>query len=143
MLFRSEIDVPETVPPLRDAVESGAEMVLDHWSPESGETTRRTVAPIEIFRDGSHWYLRGIDRGAGAERTFRVDRILEWSPTGAVDRQPLTPRGAWFEDGHDLDEATLVVDRDRWWVLERYPIRAAETLADGRMRVRQIGRAHV
>jgi len=133
-----QIDLPETIPPLRDAVADRAVVVLEYWTPDSGRTARRVVEPIEVFSDGPHWYLRGIDRDQKAERTFRVDRIAEWSRSGEQHSAPFTPRRDWFADAPELPDVTLVIAPGWRWVVEPYPVRSAEEQPDGSLRVRLV-----
>ena len=42
---------------------------------QPGATQRRTVHPYDLVAYGGHWYMVGLDLRAGAERTFRVDRV--------------------------------------------------------------------
>lgn len=132
------IDLPETVPPLRDAVARHAVVSLEYWTPDSGRTTTRVVEPIELFSDGPHWYLRGIDRSQRAERTYRVDRIAEWSLTGETHTTPFAPRRDWFADSPELPDVVIVVAPGWRWVVEPYPVRSVEELDDGSIRVRLV-----
>ena len=48
----------------------------------SGETQRRTVEPYRLVNDRRRWYLVAWDLDRADWRTFRVDRLQPWLPTG-------------------------------------------------------------
>ncbi len=131
-----EMDVPADVTELRASAERGAVLALDYWSPATGSTTRRTVVVFEVFVEGAHWYVRGVDLEREAERTFRLDRIESWADTGRIDRRPVTPRRPWFEGSDDVREVTLVIEAGWLWVLEQYPLVESTSIDDARVRVR-------
>ena len=110
------------------------------------EVTERVVEPSDIVRHGGRAYLAAWCREAGAQRTFRLDRMrsvevldetlpsstvpradpLSVTPTEGVEvRVRVWPRSRWlleaFEAAHvleegDLREATLVVADPAWLV---------------------------
>jgi proteasome accessory factor C len=131
-----EMDVPADVTELRASAERGAVLSLDYWSPATGSTTRRMVVVFEVFVEGAHWYVRGVDLEREAERTFRLDRIESWADTGRIERRPVTPRRPWFEGSDDVREVTLVIEAGWLWVLEQYPLVESTSIDDARVRVR-------
>lgn len=131
-----EMDVPDGVTELRAAAERAAVLALDYWSPTTGVTTSRTVVVFEVFAEGAHWYVRGVDLDRDAERTFRLDRIESWTDTGRVDRRDIPPRRPWFEGSDDVREVTLVIDAGWLWVLEQYPLVESTAIEDAQVRVR-------
>ena len=75
----------------------------------------------------------GFDPAAGETRTYRVDRIETWELLGEFDdprdvEVPATDE--WFRDD-DLPVATIEVGPTGGWVVERYPTRRVDALADG------------
>ena len=126
-----EMDVPADVTELRAAAERGAVLSFDYWSPTTGTITRRTIVVFEVFAEGSHWYVRGVDLDRDAERTFRLDRIENWTDTGRVP-----PRRPWFEGSDDVREVTLVIDAGWLWVLEQYPVIESTAIDGARVRIR-------
>lgn len=61
---------------LQDAIESGATLLMHYYTPTRGEASWRRIEPIQIdWRNGSA-YLTAYCHQSQAERTFRVDRIL-------------------------------------------------------------------
>jgi proteasome accessory factor C len=133
-----EIEVPASLDGLSRAVADAAVLSIDYWSPTSGETSTRRITPLEVFADGPHWYLRSFDHGAAGERTFRVDRIEAWSPTGDTDRRTVGPRRPWFADSPDATTVTIAVEPGWTWVLEHYPLVSIESRPDGWTDVRLV-----
>lgn len=94
----------------------------------------RTVDPWRLsFRNG-HWYLAGFDRGRGAERLYRVDRIAsapELGPPGSAEtvgpaatRAPAAP---WETGGDEEVVARLLVDADQaGWAISQLGADAVE-----------------
>ncbi|MBD3298471.1 MAG: WYL domain-containing protein [candidate division Zixibacteria bacterium] len=54
----------------------------------NGSRTRRSIREIQISQYGEHLYLRGHCSLRNAERQFRLDRIVQWSPVGGAKRWP-------------------------------------------------------
>ncbi len=131
-----EMDVPAAVDELRTMAERGSVVALEYWTPTTGTTARRSMIVFEVFAEGPHWYVRGIDLDRDAERTFRLDRVESWADTGVIDRRPVTPRRPWFEGSDDVREVTLVIDAGWLWVLEQYPLVESTAIDDARVRVR-------
>jgi predicted DNA-binding transcriptional regulator YafY len=87
----------------------------------------REVEPWRLaFRRG-HWYLEGFDRGRGAERQFRLDRVegeVALGEPGSAERAPEPARGGaprpWqFGEGEAV-VAQLLVDPDQApWAVDR------------------------
>ena len=87
----------------------------------------REVEPWRLaFRRG-HWYLEGFDRGRGAERQFRLDRVegdvaLGQAGTAATTPAPArggAPRPWQYGEGEPV-VASLLVDADQApWAVDR------------------------
>jgi predicted DNA-binding transcriptional regulator YafY len=88
---------PDAVPPwlavVQHAVIDGVQLDLAYVAGD-GRESRRTLHPLGLAARGSIWYLMA-DTAAGL-RTFRVDRIVEATPTGEPAVRP---------EGFDLEEA--------------------------------------
>lgn len=69
-------DSTYAVGPLLEAVHHRDRVAFDYRAARTGEVTRRSVDPWELAVHRGHWYLLGFDTGRGAERLFRVSRIL-------------------------------------------------------------------
>jgi predicted DNA-binding transcriptional regulator YafY len=84
---------PVWLPVVQRAVVHGVQIELAYVARDGAETLR-TVHPLGLAAKGSTWYLMA-DTAAGL-RTFRVDRVVEATPTGEPAVRP---------DGFDLEEA--------------------------------------
>lgn len=116
-----ELDTPADLDQLVDACARRVIVEFDYWSVESGTSVRRRVAPVEVFGDGGHWYLRAFDPGADREKTFRIDRLDSVTVTDAVHDVALGPRRQWFESSEDMKRVRLLVEPGCTWILEQYP----------------------
>lgn len=130
-----EVEPPEGLDDLRIAASESAELELQYWSPSTGEVAPRMVAPIEVFAEGEHWYLRARDLAADGERTYRIDRIESWRATGRTVDVVAAARRPWFEGSEDARPVVLLVDSEWLWVLEKYPLVSLNDAGDGRRRV--------
>ncbi len=115
-------------PPLADDVAAAvAESVLveiDYWSASSDELATRRIVPRQLFSDRGEWYVSADDERSGEVRTFRLDRIERFAPTGetpgASDR-PLPTPGEWFTDA-SIARVTVRLAPAAQWITERYPV---------------------
>jgi len=87
------------------------------------------------------WYAIGHDAGRGAERIFRLDRILSVRETGNAfpDPGPLDParfqrERLFFPSGREEAVTLRFSPAAATWALERYGARS-RALADGRIDV--------
>ena len=78
---------------LLDAMESGRRVSFEYRDLR-GETTRRTVEPLELSQLGGAWYLRAHCLDRGAERTFLVDAMRgARAQDEAAEQRPAPGRG--------------------------------------------------
>jgi len=128
-------------PPLADelveAATSGAELRVRYYTPARDEVGERTIVPRHVFVDGGNWYVHADDERSGQRRTFRVDRIEHFEPTG--NRRPLVaddvaPPESFFVDA-SVPRAVLLLGPEASWVIEQYPIDAVEPADAGWVRV--------
>lgn len=126
----------DVVRTLQEAVDARRAVEIDHLKADSDVATRRVVEPWTLFRDRGAWYLSGFCRTAGAERGFRVDRIIGARMLDEVVAPPADPPPA-SALRPDADAPRLVLDLapDARWVVETYPTESVEVGADGRLRV--------
>lgn len=91
----------------------------------SGAHSRRTVEPWQLVYRSGVAYIVGLDRDAGDERCFRVDRVVGDVRTGGAggfarpraSRQAVIPRRPWEVGKGDPVEVSIAVRPDRaWWV---------------------------
>jgi len=115
-------------PPLADlvaaATETGERLAITYWTPSRGESTERTITPRAVFVDDGHWYVFADDHRSGAERSFRLDRVLDAAGTGQYDpiRDVTLPDPErWFSGDTDIQRITLRLPTELLWMIERYP----------------------
>ncbi len=129
-----DVDAPEHLAVVRDAVESGTALQIDYHSGSRDELTTRTVEPVQVVTIDGHWYLDAYCHRAGDMRRFRVDRI---GAVRMVDRpgEPAVVRARPMEEmfvpGPGALEVHLRLGPDVQWVPESVPVRAVERSADG------------
>jgi proteasome accessory factor C len=119
--FAVELETPESVDALSRAIGDAMVIEFDYWSVATGQSARRRVAPLEVFLDQDHWYLRAHDLEAKAERTFRLDRLDQAVVTRESHQVVVTPRDEWFANSEEQRKVTLQIDPAWLWVLEQYP----------------------
>jgi proteasome accessory factor C len=119
--FVVELETPESVEALSQAIQQSVVIEFEYWSVATGESVKRQVAPLEVFLDQDHWYLRAHDLDAQAERTFRLDRLDQLLVTSQTHDLVTTPRGQWFAGSDEQRKVLLQVDPAWLWVLEQYP----------------------
>src|SRR5581483_6227964 len=71
-----------TLARLRAAAERHREVALDYDKEGRGAVRERIFQPHGVIDHGGVWYAIGHDLDRGAERTFRLDRILSVRETG-------------------------------------------------------------
>jgi len=119
--FVVELETPESVEGLSVAIRNSVVIEFDYWSVATGQSAQRRVAPLEVFLDQDHWYLRAHDLAADAERTFRLDRLERLVMTTETHGFIATPRPEWFAHSDEQRKVLLQVDPAWLWVLEQYP----------------------
>jgi proteasome accessory factor C len=128
---------------LRDAVAAGERLELDYHSFARDELTTRRVDPTRVFHVLGAWYLDAHCHRAGAERRFRVDRILAVRPTGETvpSRTAPPPSGPApltdlvFTPRPDDRRVTLRLAPAVAWVADDLPLDDRADEADGSVRV--------
>ncbi len=126
---------------LRTAAERHREVALQYDKDGRGGAGERVFHPQGVIDHGGVWYTIGHDAGRGAERTFRVDRILSVRETGQAfaDPGPLDParfqrEQLYFPSGREHAIALRFSAEAAAWALHRYGSRARQ-LPDGRVDV--------
>jgi proteasome accessory factor C len=126
---------PPATAALVAAIDQQTTIEITYWSASSGTSSQRVIAPRAVFADRGRWYVVAHDDRSGEERTFRIDRVTEWQPTGlpappSVDVARAAGGDAWFDELDDLPVVTLRVRPAGRWVVERYPVRSVTTEGD-------------
>jgi len=131
---------PELVSELERAVRQGLKVRLRYYSFGRDRISERVVRPERVYNLEGNWYLRAFCEQAGAQRTFRLDRVERAELTGE-DFEP--PQGRAYEGPdhlayHPSPEAALWVlelDGPAQWVAVHYPVEQVRLGASGRMEV--------
>jgi proteasome accessory factor C len=132
---------PGMLETLRAAATDGHRVRIDYYAYGRDERTTRDVDPHAVFAHDGAWYLRGYCHLAHAQRTFRVDRVVDavaldetfeagtagGDPAGGADPVAL---------GSDVPRVTIEVDPAARWVIETYPVDEVSELDDGWLRLR-------
>lgn len=122
---------------LRGAVEARRRVELDYYAYGRDARALRVVDPYAVFTAEGAWYLAGHDHGRGAERRFRVDRVLGLRVLDETFDPPDQPPDlAVYEARPDDRRVELELGPRAAWVAEQYPIEARTDLGGGRTRVR-------
>jgi proteasome accessory factor C len=133
-----DVDRPPLVEVVAAAAAEGRRLAITYYSASRDELTERRIDPHVVFTDRGRWYVIADCSQAGAERTFRIDRIESAEPTGEtfVRRDVPSPvDDGWFTVESALATVTLDLLPDARWVIERYPTQSVEERPDGRVRV--------
>lgn len=119
------VDAP--APPAAAGIAAAVERVerlrITYWSAGADEARTREITPRRVLVDRGLWYVVADDQVSGEQRTFRIDRIESWEPTGVIDEpRAVDPPAAdtWFA-GSDLPVARVRLGRDSRWGVERFP----------------------
>jgi proteasome accessory factor C len=134
------LDVELAAPPLgdvlADAAQQGKVCRLQYWTPITDLVSDRRIAPRAVFTDRGHWYVLADDldrlaEGLDAERTFRIDRIVELATTDEfVEVRAAEPPAEWFGDPRFV-HAEIRLAPEATWVTERYPTVSVKPQDDG------------
>jgi proteasome accessory factor C len=118
---------------VRTGVERREALDVEYYTASRDELTARRIDPEHVFSALGNWYVVAWDRGADAERLFRVDRIRVARPTG----EHFEPRGLlgagrplYTRSDRDLPVRLRLGPAARW-VVEYYETARVEQLGDG------------
>lgn len=122
---------PAMVAELRRAADARHCVEIDYYSLQRNAAAKRVVEPHLVFSQDGEWYLTGHCRLADEVRTFRVDRILEWTEldesfSSVGDR----PRATFAPSEDDL-RVTLAVTSAASWIAEAFPVENVDATDDG------------
>lgn len=140
-LGASDVDVdlerPEFLDAVSDAVATGEHLRITYWSPSSEEETDRVIHPLSVFSDMGHWYVTADDSRRGMRLHFRVDRIRSLERTGAYSgvAPETVDRPAWFDDAADLPVVKAIIQPSASWIVESYPCKSIKERQDGSFEV--------
>ncbi len=128
-----EVEHPEFLEVVSDAVASGENLNITYWSPASNDESARTIHPLSVFSDMGHWYVTANDSKRGAHVHFRIDRIRSVERTSTFSPVTMNPvlQPSWFDDTADLPVVKARVRPAASWIVESYPCRSIKEEADG------------
>jgi proteasome accessory factor C len=134
-----DLDRPASTDELAEYTATGSEVMIDHYSPDRDEVTRRTIVPRHVFVESGRWYVVADDGRSGERRTFRIDRIERIVPTGrrVPTEEYVTAPSGFFIDA-DVPRAVLRLAPQARWITEEYPVDEVTELSapDGWVEVR-------
>jgi predicted DNA-binding transcriptional regulator YafY len=120
---------------LREAVAGRRRIRIVHYGEARDAALTREVDPWLVTNQGGMWYLVGHDHTRDAERSFRVDRILEAAVLDARARPAPADLHVAPGPGDDAPRVVLDVSPAGRWVAEAYPVDDVEALDDGSIRI--------
>ena len=101
---------------VRTAVHSGRALRFVYHSASSDSSTIRVVDPARLSVADGHSYVHGMDRGSGAWRTFRTDRMSRVEEVGP--RRALGPEPQDDGEGERRLERAIVPAAGAWFLDE-------------------------
>lgn len=115
---------PELVSLLRAAAATSSVVEITYTSLSRDQTTVREVEPWSVFSSMGNWYLSGHCRMAGAERSFRVDRIRNAKLTDEhfVPPKALPAPEIRYTPSVDDVRCRIALTPLARWVLDYYPV---------------------
>src|SRR6266511_1285032 len=101
---------------LSRAAAANRRVVLEYYSGSRGDLSRRKVDPWLVFATAGHWYMVGHCHRAGGERLFRLDRVVEVTPTEEQFERPASFDPASYSESPWGSSASWTsVRRRRGW----------------------------
>lgn len=128
----------ELVPAIERAIAAGQQLRLDYHVPSRDERSRRVVDPRAVARVENVLYLDAWCHEAGAERAFRLERILELTELDTPVADPLARSRdltqGWFNEQQAVT-VTLRLESAAFWVGEYFPVTDRREGPDGTLDV--------
>lgn len=119
---------------VRSAVDGQRQLTIEYYSYGRDEPSIRRIEPYAVHSNEGRWYLNAFCQVAGAQRSFRVDRIRAATVEVETFDRPVDVGPARITlDGARTVE--LTVDEGAAWVTEQFPVNEVESLEDGRLRI--------
>ena len=126
---------------LRHAADEHKRLRIAYYSSGRDEMSERDVDPLLVCASMGYWYLIAHDHRSGEERTFRIDRIRDATPTGDVFTPPSGFDASRYADGplftpspRDL-LVTLELGPGAAWIREVVPSEEQVEQPDGSYRM--------
>nr|WP_300338106.1 WYL domain-containing protein [Actinomyces sp.] len=140
-------EAPQALAVVRRALALGRRLRIVYVD-AADRRSQREVDPAQLESDGSHLYLRAWCLSARAERSFRLDRVLEAElldvPAAAHrlarSRRARAAQRRRGQAGTARPRATLHLDRRARWLVEQVPCESVSEEEDGSLTVVVLGR---
>lgn len=138
-----DLQVPgsEHVLAMREAIGERRRLRIEYYSHGRGEMTEREIDPLLVAYANGSWYVIARDVAADEERTFRLDRLRAFAPTGASFEPPEGFDADAHHGGLILTPATTDVQvsidlqPQATWIIEEVPYERMEKRPDGSTRL--------
>lgn len=114
---------------VRTAVRSGRALRFVYHSASSDSSTIRVVDPARLSVADGHSYIHGVDRGSGAWRTFRTDRMSRVEDMGP--RRAVGPEPQDDDDNGDRLIERAIVPAAGAWFLDEFGFHSVRRRPDG------------
>lgn len=113
---------------LRDAAADHQVCQIEYQSLATDEVTTRMIEPWSVFTSLGNWYVSANCRRAGAERTFRIDRIRNVDVSSEVFVPPQSvPEPALQYNPSSTDAISILrLKPAAFWVADYYPVEVIE-----------------
>ena len=121
-------DRPEFLPAVVDAKLQRRQVRITYLRAGDGQV-ERLVEPHEVFAADGRWYMVAGDVAAGAEKRYRVDRILALEDVGEAENDVVDVPVAPFVPDENTTDVRLRFPAQERWVVQRYP--ATDIIEDG------------
>ncbi len=127
---------PQVAAAIGDAVARGRRLRIRYVDARD-LTSEREVDPVRLVTQDDRTYLLAWCRDSGAERLFRVDRVVAAEVLAeAAEDHPVPERAAVFTPAADEGElVTLHLASQGRWIAESAPAEAVRDLPDGSFEV--------
>ncbi|MGH9280808.1 MAG: helix-turn-helix transcriptional regulator [Acidimicrobiales bacterium] len=126
----------EVMTTITAAVNDRRQVELDYYSFGRDSWSQRVVDPYAVFSAGGQWYLSAWCHAVDDERLFRLDRVRAARSLDTKFAAPTRPPDfAVYRARADDPRVTLELEPAGRWVVDQYPVEAADELGDGRVLV--------
>ncbi|MCG2797802.1 MAG: WYL domain-containing protein [Cellulomonas sp.] len=126
---------PQVHTAVAQALATGRRLQLRYVN-AADRTSEREVDPIRLVADDAGSYLLGWCLAAGAERLFRLDRVLAAQVLDVpADVHQVDPRAEVFDPDPSGELVTLHLRSRARWIAESSPVEAVRNLPDGSFEV--------
>jgi proteasome accessory factor C len=130
---------PEVIDVMQRAARERRQVAMEYYSFGRDTAMARVIDPYAVFAASGQWYVSAFCHQVEDERLFRLDRVLHADLLDSTFAPPLEARDLTvYAPEADDPRVELELEAGARWVVEQYPVEAAEPLGDGRWRVRLV-----